>query len=100
MYITDNYYKTNIKKDSQEDIKLKCESCQKEFILCYEIIRTCGHYICNLCSKSHNKCPNTQCNKSFICSALKNKEAQIKNVNGLIGGDYKATEINQKNYIR
>jgi len=95
--ITDNYYKTNIKKESTEDVKLKCESCNKELTYyAMKLSESCGHYICNACSKDHDKCP--KCDKTFIVPALKNEDAQLKNMNiVLINSDYKANfRINQK----
>tara|TARA_B110001469_G_scaffold127738_1_gene150153 strand:- start:116 stop:1429 length:1314 start_codon:yes stop_codon:yes gene_type:complete len=99
--ITDDWYKENIKKDSVEDIKLKCESCGDHFT--YYVMKitestTCTHYICNSCSKLHDKCPNTSCNETYMVCAVKNTSASIKNLNiVLINSDYKANfKINQK----
>ena len=97
--ITDNYYKTNIKQDSEEDLKLICEGCNQEFThYAMKLSEYCGHYICNVCSKSHNTCPRKDCGKTYIAPALKNKDAQLKNLNiVLINSDYKANfRINQK----
>ena len=58
----------------------------------------CGHYICNSCSKEHDKCPHVDCNTNFIQPALTNEEAQVKDFNiVLINSDYKSNfRINQK----
>ena len=95
--ITDNYYNNNIKKDSVEDVKLKCEACNKELTYyAMKLSESCGHYICNACSKDHDKCP--KCDETFILPALKNEDAQLKDMNiVLINSDYKANfRINQK----
>ena len=99
--ITDDWYKENIKKDSVEDIKMRCEGCGGDFT--YYVMKlsesdTCSHYICNSCSKQHDKCPNTSCNETYMVNALKNTSASIKNLNiVLINSDYKANfRINQK----
>lgn len=99
--ITDDWYKENIKKDSTEDVKMRCEGCGLDFT--YYVMKlseadTCSHYICNSCSKHHDKCPNTSCNETYMVDALKNTVASIKNLNiVLINSDYKANfKINQK----
>ena len=58
----------------------------------------CGHYICNNCSKTHDKCGEPGCETSFIQNALKNPDAQVKDFNiVLINSDYKSNfRINQK----
>ena len=99
--ITDDWYKENIKKDSSEDIKMKCESCGVDYT--YYVMKLsesdkCPHYICNSCSKQHDNCPNTNCNETYMVNSLKNSSASIKNLNiVLINSDYKANfRINQK----
>ena len=44
----------------------------------------CGHYICNSCSKIHDKCPHPDCNTSYIQTALKNSNAVVKDFNIMI----------------
>lgn len=96
--ISDDYYNQNIKKGS-EDVKVKCSACSSEFThYVMKLSNECGHYICNTCSKTHDKCSEPGCDNSFIQPALKNQSAQVKDFNiVLINSDYKANfRINQK----
>lgn len=96
--ITDNYYNTHIKVDNT-DIKLKCSACNQEFThYAMKLSNICKHYICNSCSKEHDKCSHSDCNTSYYIDSLKNKEATIKKMKiVLINSDYKANfRINQK----
>lgn len=97
--ITDSFYETNIKKESNEEVMVKCEGCNNEFTYhTMKLSNECGHYICNECSKIHDNCSNTECSASFILPALTNEEAKVTNFNiVLINSDYKANfRINQK----
>jgi TATA-box binding protein (TBP) (component of TFIID and TFIIIB) len=96
--ISDSYYETNIKKD-EENNKIKCSACEGEFThYVMKLSNECGHYICNACSKEHDKCPHQGCDTNFIQPALSNDQAQVKDFNiVLINSDYKANfRINQK----
>ena len=96
--ISDSYYDANIKKDD-ENVKIKCSGCQNEYThYVMKLSNDCGHYICNSCSKEHDKCPMDDCDTSFIQPALSNQSAQVKDFNiVLINSDYKANfRINQK----
>ena len=96
--ISDSYYETNIKKND-EDTKIMCSGCNKEFThYVMKLSNECGHYICNACSKEHDTCPHPGCNTNFIQPALNNDSAQVKDFNiVLINSDYKANfRINQK----
>ena len=96
--ISDKYYNENI-KDGDEGKKIKCSACKNEFThYVMKLSEGCGHYICNSCSNIHDKCPEENCNESFIKNALTDTSAQVKNFNiVLINSDYKANfRINQK----
>jgi TATA-box binding protein (TBP) (component of TFIID and TFIIIB) len=96
--ISDKYYNENI-KDGDEEKKIKCSACKNEFThYVMKLSEGCGHYICNSCSNIHDKCPEENCNESFIKNALTDTSAQVKNFNiVLINSDYKANfRINQK----
>lgn len=95
--ITDAFYAERIKKDSEEEVMVQCEGCLDKFTYhTMNLSNECGHYICNKCSKIHDKCP--KCNESYILPALENSEAKVKDFNiVLINSDYKANfRINQK----
>jgi TATA-box binding protein (TBP) (component of TFIID and TFIIIB) len=97
--ITDSFYNTNIKKESDEEVMVDCEGCKEKFTYhTMKLSNECGHYICNECSKDHDQCPNKECNATFILPALTNEEAKVKKFNiVLINSDYKANfRINQK----
>ena len=95
--ISDSYYNENIKKESEDNIKIKCSSCSQMFThYVMKLSGSCEHYICNSCSKQTDSCKI--CNSSYIALALQNTDACVKDLNiVLINSDYKANfKINQK----